>query len=108
VVILPFFQRKHKQPLIDAAVQEKCGNVTMQRYLASGFGYKYFSSPFLASKVSEFANDLDLTSSFPSFYKYDENRDATGWVTYTDPTGLLIPLQGYACKLWFFFICQNS
>ena len=34
------------------------GNVTMQRYLASGFGYKYFSSPFQAATVNEFSNDL--------------------------------------------------
>ena len=30
------------------------GNVTMQRYLPSGFGYKYFSSPFQAATVNEF------------------------------------------------------
>ncbi|HZM12632.1 MAG TPA: hypothetical protein VFB86_00485, partial [Bacteroidales bacterium] len=28
------------------------GNVTMQRYLSPGFGYKYFSSPFQAATVS--------------------------------------------------------
>ena len=27
------------------------GNVTMQRYLPSGFGYKYFSSPFQSATV---------------------------------------------------------
>ena len=36
------------------------GNVTMQRYLPVGFGYKYFSSPFQAATVNEFADDMTL------------------------------------------------
>lgn len=74
------------------------GNVIMQRYLPSGFGYKYVSSPFQASTVNEFSNDLDLAASFPTFYKYDENRSSSGWVTYTTTTNLLIPMQGYAAN----------
>ena len=30
------------------------GNVTMQRYLSSAFGYKYISSPFQSATVNEF------------------------------------------------------
>lgn len=71
------------------------GNVTMQRYLPSGFGYKYFSSPFQASTVNEFADDMNLSSSFPAFYRYDEARTTSGWVSYTDPAGVLVPLHGY-------------
>ena len=83
------------------------GNVTMQRYLASAFGYKYFSSPFSASTVNEFANDLNLSATFPTFYKYDEDnhRDSlgvaaysTGWVSYTTTTNPLVPLNGYAAN----------
>lgn len=70
------------------------GDVTMQRYLSSGFGYKYFSSPFQASPVSEFANDMNL-SSF-TFYRYNENRTVSGWVSYNTSTNILNPLDGYA------------
>ncbi len=72
------------------------GNVTMQRYLPSTFGYRYFSSPFVASAVSEFADDMDLASSFPMFYRYDESRTSSGWVPYTTGTSLLNPMEGYA------------
>ncbi len=72
------------------------GNVTMQRYLASGFGYKYFSSPFQAATVSQFADDMDLNADFPSFYKYDESRTPAGWVSYVSATNILNPLEGYA------------
>ena len=65
------------------------GNVIMQRYLPSGFGYKYVSSPFQAATVNEFSNDLDLTASFPTFYKYDENRNSAGWVSYITTTNPL-------------------
>ncbi|WP_349318552.1 hypothetical protein [Chitinophaga sp. MM2321] len=75
------------------------GNLTIQRYLASGFGYKYFSAPFQAAKVSEFADDIDLNASFPSFYWYEENRPSTGWVAYTDPSATLTPMQGYAAQM---------
>ncbi len=74
------------------------GTVTMQRYLPSGFGYKYVSSPFQSATVNEFSNDLDLGASFPTFYKYDENRTSSGWVSYTITTNSLIPMQGYAAN----------
>ncbi len=72
------------------------GDVTMQRYLPSKFGYKYFSSPFTAATVSEFGDDMDLASSFPLFYRYDESRTSSGWVAYTTGTAFLNPLEGYA------------
>lgn len=77
------------------------GNVTMQRYLPSGFGYKYFSSPFKASTVNEFGNEL-----VADLYMYDENRlvggvPARGWVNYNEPANPLIPLSGYAVHLGF-------
>ena len=77
------------------------GEVTMQRYLSPGFGYKYFSSPFQAATVGEFGDDMDLDAAFPSFYRYDENRlvggiPASGWVKYTNPAGILNPMEGYA------------
>jgi len=71
------------------------GNVTMQRYLSSGYGYKYFSSPFQSATVNEFADDMTLGSF--TFYRYDESRTSSGWVSYHNPTtNPLIPVQGYA------------
>ena len=80
------------------------GNVTMQRYLPSGFGYKYISSPFLNANVNQLADDMDLGSAFPLLYKYDENRmfggvPASGWVRYNYPDSLLKPMHGYSANL---------
>jgi hypothetical protein len=72
------------------------GNVTMERYLPSGFGYKYFSSPFQAATVNEFGDDINLTASFTSFYRYDEARTSSGWVNYKTPANVLSPMAGYA------------
>jgi fibronectin-binding autotransporter adhesin len=74
------------------------GIVTMQRYLPTGFGYRYISSPFQGSQVSELANDLDLNASFPSLYSYDENLSSAGWENFTDPAGVLSPLSGFAAN----------
>ncbi len=75
---------------------EVTGNVTMQRYLPSGFGYKYFSSPFQAATVSQFGDEVNLGAGFPPIYRYDENRTSSGWVRYNYPDSLLKPMNGYA------------
>jgi hypothetical protein len=72
------------------------GNITMQNYLLSGFGYKYYSSPCTNATVSEFGDDMDLSAPFPTFYLYDESRTSAGWVEYTTPANPLVPLIGYA------------
>jgi hypothetical protein len=72
------------------------GNITMQRYLPSGFGYKYFSSPFQGATVNEFGNEINLLASFPGIYRYDESRVSSGWVSYVNPAWVLTPLQGFA------------
>jgi hypothetical protein len=72
------------------------GNVTIQRYLASGFGYKYFSSPFQSATVSELGDNIKLEDDFPPLYRYDESLTSSGWVSYIDPFGILYPMQGYA------------
>jgi hypothetical protein len=93
--------------LIDGAGSgDVVGSVTMQRYLPTAFGYKYFSSPFQSATVSEFSDDIDVTATFPTFYKYDENHrtntdppvDMSGWTTYTSLFGALNPLEGYAAN----------
>jgi len=73
------------------------GNVTMQRYLPSGYGYKYFSSPFTAATVNEFTDE-----SISAIYRYDENRliggtiPASGWIDHSTTTNQLNALAGYA------------
>ena len=75
------------------------GNVTVQRYLPSAFGYKYLSTPFQSATVNAFSPYVDLSASFPCFYRYDETNSASGWESYTDPSDLLIPMEGYAANL---------
>ncbi|MFA6951225.1 MAG: LamG-like jellyroll fold domain-containing protein, partial [Lentimicrobiaceae bacterium] len=83
--------------LIDGSGQgEVLGNVTMQRYLPSAYGYKYFGSPFQSATVNEFADDIDLNASFSTSYYYDENAPTTGWVAYTNTSSSLVPGIGYA------------
>ncbi len=78
---------------------EVLGNVTIQRYISSGFGYKYFSSPFQADTVGDFSNDINLAASFPAFYRHDENQASNGWINYTAGSGVLSPMRGYAANL---------
>ena len=68
----------------------------MERYLSSGFGYKYISSPFQSSSVSGLSDDINILKSFPSVYSYDESRISSGWVNYTNGSNILKPLAGYA------------
>jgi hypothetical protein len=75
---------------------EVTGKLTMQRYLSSGFGYKYFSSPFIGDTVNDFSSEINLATSFPDVYSFNENLSSAGWVNYTNPSGLLSPLAGYA------------
>jgi hypothetical protein len=86
--------------LIDGSgTGEVLGVVAMQRYLISGFGYKYFSSPFLSATVNEFSTVVDLAAAFPTFYRYNENQASSGFVNYTDKTGILDPMHGYTANL---------
>jgi hypothetical protein len=85
--------------LIDGSgAGEVLGNVTMQRYLPSGLGYKYVSSPFHAATVSEFAEEVNLKSSFPLLYRYDESQSASGWLKYIDSSAVLNPGEGYSAN----------
>lgn len=75
---------------------EIIGEVIMERYLHSAYGYKFISSPFQSMTVGQFADDVDLNSSFASFWEYDESNETTGWESYTDPQSALEPGKGYA------------
>ncbi len=75
------------------------GIITMQGYLANGFGYKYLGSPFQLAKVSEMSDDVNLMATFASVYRFDESLTSNGWVTYTDSTNILTPMRGFAFQL---------
>lgn len=76
------------------------GDVTIQRYLPSGFGYKYFSSPFQDATVNEFGDEVNLGDPyFAPVYRYDETRASSGWVSYVNSSDPLNPLEGYALFL---------
>src|SRR5690554_5344827 len=78
------------------------GEVRVQRYLPRAFGYHYLSAPVKGLSVGDFASYVNLSSPFPSVYRYQEqNRDASGrdisgWLRYTDPPLPLVPMRGYA------------
>ncbi len=77
------------------------GEISMERYLPSGFGYHYVSSPYTSATANEYSPYVDLGASFPPLYKYDENNtnagvDIAGWVNYSVPANILNPQEGYA------------
>lgn len=77
------------------------GNVTMQRYLPSAYGYKYISSPFLAATVAELDDDRTIDPWFATVYRYNENNivhglPASGWIEYETSSNILDPLSGYS------------
>lgn len=74
------------------------GNVTMQRYLPQGYGYKYISSPFTGASVSGLSSYIDLGATFPRLYGYNESLSTAGWVNYTADTNTLYPLKGYSAN----------
>jgi hypothetical protein len=75
------------------------GNVTIQRYRPTGFGYTYMSSPFTAATVNELSDDVNLSATFPALYRYIENRTSSGWTVYTTASNTLTPMVGYAANL---------
>jgi hypothetical protein len=94
---LTLLSSDYQTAIIDGSgTGEVNGNITIQRYLFSGFGYKYLSSPFQAATVFEFSDNMKLADPFPAFYSYDESSTTSGWITYIDPAGVLNPMQGYA------------
>ncbi len=74
------------------------GNVTMQRYLDSSFGYRYISSPFQAATLSQLSGYINLSASFPNFYGYNENVNYAGWVIDTAVADTIKPMRGYAAN----------
>ena len=75
------------------------GNVTVQRYISRGFGYKILSSPVMAATVNELWDDLELSGGYPEIYRYDESRTSSGWVSFGFPTGTMSPMRGYLANI---------
>ncbi|MGE7773225.1 hypothetical protein ACQKLP_00790 [Chitinophaga sp. NPDC101104] len=75
------------------------GTVTMLRYVPTGFGYKYLASPFQNATVNELADEVNLASTFPLLYRYDENKTSSGWTAYTTAASPLVPMRGYTANL---------
>ncbi|HNW91179.1 MAG TPA: hypothetical protein PKN48_16085, partial [Bacteroidales bacterium] len=87
------------------------GNVTMQRYMPSKLGYHYYSSPFAAAPVSEFADEIGTITSgdpyggtndtlqtvtpFPNFYAYDETPQFFLQIGWTGAGATMTPMRGY-------------
>jgi hypothetical protein len=89
--------------LIDGSgTGEVTGDVTMERYLPSAYGYKYLCTPFTSASLSA---TLSGNATIPTFYAYNEDNSAivnlvttyiSGWLT-TGVTGLT-PMTGYAAN----------
>ena len=80
------------------------GNVTMQRYLPSAYGYKLISSPFSDATVSQYSGYFSATAGISKMYRYDEfnqysGTDLSGWVDYSASGNLLNADEGYAINL---------
>ncbi|WP_300438170.1 T9SS type A sorting domain-containing protein [Christiangramia sp.] len=89
--------------LIDGSgTGEIIGRVRMQRYIDPAFGYKYIGSPFSNTTVGDFSSYIDLNSTFPAVYNYNESRqdsdgnDLSGWEAYTAATAPMNVMEGYA------------
>ncbi len=74
------------------------GNVTMQRYLDTTYGYRYISSPFVAATISQLSGYISLSATFPNLYKYNENVTYAGWVIDTAVADTLKPMVGYTAN----------
>jgi fibronectin-binding autotransporter adhesin len=77
------------------------GNVIMQRYIPSAYGYKYISSPFSNATVAQYTSYFSPTVSISKLFSYNQNHqysgsDLTGWVDHSTVTNSLNPGEGYA------------
>lgn len=96
--LLTLLSTADQTALIDGSgMGQVLGDVTMQRYLPKGFGYKYLSSPMEDATVAQLSDDMPslTTDSIPAFYAYEENKISTGWNSYISPANPLLPLVGY-------------
>ena len=75
------------------------GSLTVQAYLANGYGYKYLGSPFQNAIVNNFSGFVNLYADFPSVYQYDESLLSNGWVKYNNSSNTLEPMRAYAFQL---------
>ncbi len=74
------------------------GNVKMQRYLDSSFGYRIISSPFQVATIGQLSAHVDLGATFTRFYKYNEDVAYSGWIRDTVSGDTLQPMHGYSAN----------
>jgi len=97
---LTLLSTSSKTALIDGSgTGQVSGNVTIQRYIATAYGYNYYSIPFLSGTVGQFSGYVNLSATFPTFYRFDESQQSNGWISYTASSNSLSPMQGYAANL---------
>jgi fibronectin-binding autotransporter adhesin len=75
------------------------GNVTMQRYLDTSYGYRYLSSPFTDATIGQLGSYLTLQdTTFPTVYRYLENDSTNGYIVDTAAADTMKVANGYACN----------
>jgi hypothetical protein len=45
------------------------------------------------------SGEVNLTATFPSVYRHDENQTSNGWISYITSTNSLLPMRGYAFQM---------
>lgn len=97
---LRLLSSEDRTALIDGdGTGEVNGDVTMERYRSTSFGYTYLSSPFQNTQVEDLAHFVDLGAEFPRFFRYHEPSETSGWEEYTDSSNTLTVGEGYAANL---------
>ena len=96
-----------------AALGTILGDVTVDRLLASGVGYKYLSSP-IQNRLDQWVDDFPIigannhpsnlyTNPWPNIWRYDEtntnSNQSYGWISSTGTTTNFSYASGYACIL---------
>ncbi len=74
------------------------GNLVVERYIDTAYGYRMISSPFQYDTVNAFSGRINLSASFPTFYRYDESDTTNGWEIYTAMGDTVKPGYGYAAN----------
>jgi hypothetical protein len=87
------------------------GNVTFNRLILGGNGYRYFSAPVAGSTVADVMDDYSVvgvnghpsqtfTNPWPTLWQYNETNTNTnsqyGWISYTSASNPLNTMMGYA------------
>ena len=81
------------------------GNFEVQRYISTGSGHHFLTSPVSNATINELGDDFNLNLSFsnPNIYYYDETSTGTTaslrWASPATSSFSMTPGMGFAC--WF-------